>query len=126
MGITVTMIIKHRKELVISYQLCNPCYNCVSIVVVGEGGLEPPHTHIYRILRPTRLPFRHSPIVRLLIKDDLDIIPLIQRISQALLINLLRALQHTSLPDKPQLPVAFDIVFHAELQETLYANVRDT
>lgn len=58
------------------------------IIVVGEGGLEPPHTHIYRILRPTRLPFRHSPeLARPLIKDDLDIIPLIERFSQGLLLN---------------------------------------
>jgi len=56
-----------------------------------------------------------------LIKDDLDIIPLIQRFSQALLINLLR-----SLPDKPQLSVTSDIAFHAELQASLNANARDT
>ena len=58
------------------------------IILVGEGGLEPPHPHRYRILRPTRLPFRHSPkLVRPLIKDDLDIIPLIKRFSQDFLIN---------------------------------------
>ena len=30
-------------------------------LVVGEGGLEPPHPFEYRHLKPARLPFRHSP-----------------------------------------------------------------
>lgn len=85
--------------------------------MVGEGGLEPPHPHRYRILRPTRLPFRHSPkLVRPLIKDDLAIIPLNKTVSQDLWLNLVWLFL-----DKPRLRVIFHIVLSAVLLESLHS-----
>ena len=95
------------------------------LLVVGEGGLEPPHTHIYRILRPTRLPFRHSPkVVRQLIEDDLDIIPLKLGFSQAISLKFLRISR--KFLDRPQLTVTFDIAAPLTRSESPYVDGRDT
>lgn len=84
--------------------------------MVGEGGLEPPHTHIYRILRPTRLPFRHSPNMNFCHtnRDDLDIITLNQRLSQAFLLNLSQQIHETF-----QSSLTSDIVIHEVLPDFL-------